>query len=194
MAKSNAKGLKAPQGLKAAAKPAEAEQKVEVEVQTAEGSQTVEVSEDTVGVAEATDNVPEGEPTENEDGSVNVYDGDGEKVGTMSAEDVGKVEELLSDKVETAPTHTAPKVEVDVTPPSQQLASDEENAPKVNVSVSAESVDTSKLPKQSVKIRLRTDHSCTIGSESYDFKRGKVYIVPKNVKKVLNRAGLLSPL
>ena len=192
MAKSNSKGLKAPQGLKAAAKPVDnAEQKVEVEVHTAEGNQTVEIDENAV-VAEATDNVPEGEPTENEDGSVNVYDENGEKVGTMSAEDVEKVEEAVS----AESVDTSPKVEVDVTPPSQQLqqmASDE-TAPKVNVTVSAESVGTFKMPKQNVKIRLRSNHSCTIGKESYDFKAGKVYTVPKNVKKVLNRAGLLSPL
>lgn len=183
MAKSNSKGLKAPQGLKAAAKSVDSvEQKVEVEIQTEEGSQTVEIDENAV-VAEATDNVPEGEPTENEDG---------EKVGTMSAEDVEKVEEAVSaDSVDTTP-----KVEVDVTSPSQQLqqmASDE-TAPKVNVTVSADSVDTFKMPKQNVKIRLRSNHSCTIGKESYEFKAGKVYTVPKNVKKVLNRAGLLSPL
>ena len=65
-----------------------AEQKVEEKVTPTE--------QDSV-VAVATDNVPEGEPTENEDGSVNVYNENNEKVGTMSADEVKKAEESVSD-------------------------------------------------------------------------------------------------
>lgn len=55
-------------------------------------------------------------------------------------------------------------------------------------------VDTTKKPEERVKIRLRQDHRCSIAMEHYDFKAGKVYLVPRNVKSILNRAGLLSPL
>lgn len=180
MAKSNAKGLKVPQGLKAE-KPAEsAEKRVEVEIQTPQGNQTVELGDNIV--AEATDEVPEGEPAEKEDGSVVVYDEEGEAVGTMSAEDVEKVEEAAAENT--------PNIEVDTTTPKEQAM----KAPNIEVKSPMSDPDAFKVPKQNVKIRLRVDHSCTIGKESYDFKAGRVYTVPKNVKKVLNRAGLLSPL
>lgn len=41
-------------------------------------------------VAVATDNVPEGEPKTNEDGTVNVYNEDGQKVGTITEEEAEK--------------------------------------------------------------------------------------------------------
>lgn len=74
-----------------------------------------------------------------------------------------------------------------------------DNLPKdakkaVSVDVKAVEVDEAKKPKENVKIRLRKDHSCCIAMEFYDFKEGKVYTVPKNVKRILNRAGLLAPL
>lgn len=40
----------------------------------------------------ATDNVPEGALTPNEDGSVNVYDADGNKVGTATPEEIAAAE------------------------------------------------------------------------------------------------------
>lgn len=157
--------------LKSATKVATAEQKAEEKVTPTE--------QDSV-VAVATDNVPEGEPTENEDGSVNVYNEDNEKVGTMSAEDVAKAEEKVSD------------IQIDPVTPTEQA--NNEHAPKVNVEVAPTGVDERKKPEERVKIRLRVDHNCCIAMEFYEFKANKVYTVPKNVKRILNRAGLLAPL
>ena len=131
-------------------------------------------------VAVATDNVPEGEPTENEDGSVNVYNEDNEKVGTMSAEEAKKAEEKVSD------------IQIDPVTPTEQA--NNEHAPKVNVEVAPTGVDEKRKPEERVKIRLRVDHNCCIAMEFYEFKANKVYTVPKNVKRILNRAGLLAPL
>ena len=131
-------------------------------------------------VAVATDNVPEGEPTENEDGSVNVYNENNEKVGTMSAEEVKKAEENVSD------------IQIDPVTPTEQA--NNEHAPNVNVEVAPTGVDEKRKPEERVKIRLRVDHNCCIAMEFYEFKANKVYTVPKNVKRILNRAGLLAPL
>ena len=128
-------------------------------------------------VAVATDNVPEGEPTENEDGSVNENN---EKVETMSADDIKKAEESVSD------------IQIDPVTPTEQA--NNEHAPKVNVEVAPTGVDEKKKPEERVKIRLRVDHNCCIAMEFYEFKANKVYTVPKNVKRILNRAGLLAPL
>ena len=131
-------------------------------------------------VAVATDNVPEGEPTENEDGSVNVYNENNEKVGTMSADEVKKAEESVSD------------IHIDSVILTEQA--NNEHAPKVNVEVAPTGVDEKRKPEERVKIRLRVDHNCCIAMEFYEFKANKVYTVPKNVKRILNRAGLLAPL
>lgn len=157
--------------LKSATKVATAEQKAEEKVTPTE--------QDSV-VAVATDNVPEGEPTENEDGSVNVYNEDNEKVGTMSADEVKKAEESVSD------------IQIDPVTPTEQA--NNEHAPKVNVEVAPTGVDEKRKPEERVKIRLRVDHNCCIAMEFYEFKANKVYTVPKNVKRILNRAGLLAPL
>ena len=149
-----------------------AEQKAEEKVTPTEQEQ------DTVAVA--TDNVPEGEPTENEDGSVNVYNENNEKVGTMSEDDVKKAEESVSD------------IQIDPVTPTEQA--NNEHTPKVNVEVAPTGVDEKRKPEERVKIRLRVDHNCCIAMEFYEFKANKVYTVPKNVKRILNRAGLLAPL
>ena len=147
-----------------------AEQKAEEKVTPTE--------QDTVAVA--TDSVPEGEPTENEDGSVNVYNENNEKVGTMSADEVKKAEESVSD------------IQIDPVTPTEQA--NNEHVPKVNVEVAPTGVDEKRKPEERVKIRLRVDHNCCIAMEFYEFKANKVYTVPKNVKRILNRAGLLAPL
>ena len=128
-------------------------------------------------VAVATDSVPEGEPTENEDGSVNENN---EKVETMSVDDIKKAEESVSN------------IQIDPVTPTEQA--NNEHAPKVNVEVAPTGVDEKRKPEERVKIRLRVDHNCCIAMEFYEFKANKVYTVPKNVKRILNRAGLLAPL
>ena len=58
-----------------------------------------------VGVldVELTDNVPEGALDENEDSSTNVYDESGNKVGTVSKEEVGQLEVEASEVVDAQP-------------------------------------------------------------------------------------------
>lgn len=152
---------------------------------------TVAETEQEEVVAVATDNVPDGEPKENEDGSVTVYDEYNQPVGTLSAEEVKAAEESV-----TAVEIDGEQINLDEAPTEQENSLLEKvvkgETPKVEVDQSA--FDEARKPKENVKIRLRTDHSCNIGTERYDFKAGKVYTVPKNVKRILNRAGLLSPL
>ena len=62
------------------------------------------------------------------------------------------------------------------------------------VTIKAAVIDNSKFPDDKVKIRLAQDHTCTIGDTKYNFEKRKVYDVPLNVKKVLERANLLAPL
>ena len=88
-----------------------------------------------------------------------------------------------NEKETTAPEQETP--EVDVTVPDVE---------EPEVSVDTSSVDDSKKPENMVKVRMRTDHKCTIGGELYQLESGKVYTVPENVKRILNKAGLLSPL
>ena len=68
--------------------------------------------------------------------------------------------------------------------------------PVADVVVDTESakVNTGNKPNGNVKIRMRTDHKCCIAMERYDLKAGKTYVVPENVKRILNKAGLLAPL
>ena len=66
--------------------------------------------------------------------------------------------------------------------------------PQVDVDIESAEVKDCNRPNSGVKIRMRVDHSCTIAMERYDLKAGKTYIVPANVKRILNNAGLLSPL
>ena len=88
-----------------------------------------------------------------------------------------------NEKETTAPEQETP--EVDVTVPDVE---------EPEVSVDTSSIDDSKKPENMVKVRMRTDHKCTIGGELYQLESGKIYTVPENVKRILNKAGLLSPL
>ena len=64
----------------------------------------------------------------------------------------------------------------------------------VEVETSNAEVDLDNKPSGKVKIRMRCDHKCCIAMERYDLKEGKTYIVPANVKNILNKAGYLAPL
>lgn len=83
-----------------------------------------------------------------------------------------------------------PNVEVEevVTETTEEVT----NSPVVDVDIEASK--SSHRKEGSVKIRMRADHRCTIAMEHYDLKAGQVYVVPENVKRVLNNAGLLAPL
>lgn len=73
---------------------------------------------------------------------------------------------------------------VEVTPNSIKIDTDNINVNEANI----------PQEKENVKIRMRVDHRCSIGTVRYDLKAGKTYNVPENVKRILNDAGLLSPL
>lgn len=93
------------------------------------------------------------------------------------------------------------EVKVDVTPVeevSEEKVAEEpkkdEDPFKVEVDTEAIDVEEDQIPNKKVKIRMRVDHHCTIAMVRYDFKAGKCYDVPANVKLILDGAGLLSPL
>lgn len=129
----------------------------------------------------------------------------------MAVKKVQKVEEV---KVETPVVDETPEVSVpenvkvetpvEESEKAETTAEEQETAPEVDVtvpdveepevSVDTSSVDESKKPENMVKIRMRTNHKCSIGGELYQLDGGKVYTVPENVKRILNKAGLLSPL
>ena len=75
-----------------------------------------------------------------------------------------------ADKAEETPAEKKPEVKVDTT------------------------INEQNKPMENVKIRMAKDHSCVIAMERYDLKAGKTYIVPRNVRNILNRHGLLKPL
>lgn len=62
------------------------------------------------------------------------------------------------------------------------------------VDINKDNVDESKIPEKDVKIKLKEDHRCWVGRELYDFKKGKTYNVPKELKMRLASAGVLMPL
>lgn len=49
-------------------------------------------------------------------------------------------------------------------------------------------------PQKFVKIKLNRDLYTYIGDKYYDFKVGKTYKVPQNVKRILGKAGMLKPM
>lgn len=101
------------------------------------------------------------------------------EIETETTETEVEVETEQGD-LETAEVETAPEVTV--------------AEPKAEVEVETETVDTSKKPTAMVKIKMRVDHKCCIAMERYDLKKDKTYTVPRNVKNILNKAGLLAPL
>ena len=104
--------------------------------------------------------------------------------------DTEPVEEEVSVEIpveEETPVEETPAVEVET--PEVEV-----EEPEVKVDVEKAEVNVSSKPSGNVKIRMRTDHKCCIAMERYDLKAGKTYVVPVNVKNILNRAGLLAPL
>ena len=90
---------------------------------------------------------------------------------------------------ETAPDVTESEVTVTAPPEITVAPTDsEDNEVKVEVP------ETKEIPDKNVKIKLRVNHKCHIGADSYNFIAGKIYTVPQNVKRILQDAGLLSAL
>ena len=90
---------------------------------------------------------------------------------------------------ETVPDVTESEVTVTAPPEITVAPTDiEDNEVKVEVP------ETKEIPDKNVKIKLRVNHKCHIGADSYNFIAGKIYTVPQNVKRILQDAGLLSAL
>ena len=90
------------------------------------------------------------------------------------------IEEPAEEEVETVDIPEEPEKKDDVVVYTESLKVDEDKIPEE--------------PEKKVKIRMRVDHNCTIAMENYDLKQGKTYDVPKDVKRILEEAGLLAPL
>ena len=95
----------------------------------------------------------------------------------------------------TAEETSTPAVEVTETSSED---SESETAPaeddvKVDVDTTPIDMGSQATPKN-VRIRMRCDHRCWVGTELYDLKKGQCYNVPENVKHILGKAGLLDPL
>lgn len=95
----------------------------------------------------------------------------------------------------TAEETSTPAVEVTETSSED---SESETAPaeddvKVDVDTTPIDMGSQATPKN-VRIRMRCDHRCWVGTELYDLKKGQCYNVPLSVKKRLNKADVLLPL
>ena len=112
------------------------------------------------------------------------------EVNEEVVENTTPVEETKDDVEETS----VEKATEEVAEPVEIAEPVKEEEAKVEVDTEKAEVKESNKPSGSVKIRMRVDHKCTIAMECYDLKAGKTYIVPENVKRILNNAGLLAPL
>ena len=109
----------------------------------------------------------------------------------MAVKKVNKQEEVNVDVTMDA----TPEVDVVETPVVEVEVQEEKVKEEPKLEVSTEpTVDTTKKPENKVKIHMRVDHKCCIAMERYDLKANKTYVVPENVKRILNNAGLLAPL
>lgn len=87
---------------------------------------------------------------------------------------------------------TEPKVVVELA--DESVSNEAVNTNDSEVQVDTETIKVKSAPSGDVKIRMRSNHTCTIAMIRYDLEAGKTYVVPENVKKILDGAGLLAPL
>lgn len=85
--------------------------------------------------------------------------------------------------VEEVPTNETPVDEMDI--PESVTSGDE---------VTIDMDVAQKAPVKSVRVCPKEDHTCSIGGVRYFFKKGVCQNVPVEVKTILVKAGLLSPL
>lgn len=97
-------------------------------------------------------------------------------------------EEPLEQVDESVEVEQTPIVDFGIEEPEKK------EEPSVDVNEEAFEEDSTTYVEKIVKIRMRVDHRCFIAMQRYDLKAGQTYNVPVNVKDILNRAGLLSPL
>lgn len=134
---------------------------------TSEKATTPEVKIDKAVVEGLDPNAEEETTEETEEGAEGVAELN-EELGDEETKHEDTTEE---EKPEKAPAEKKPEVQVDTTTIKEQ-----------------------NKPMENVKIRMAVDHSCVIAMERYELKAGKTYNVPRNVRNILNRNGLLKPL
>lgn len=91
-----------------------------------------------------------------------------------------------------------------VTPETAEALDENENTtaegvedtatPEIESEVNANPDIVQKAPVKSVRVLPKKDHTCVIGGERYFFKAGVHQNVPVEVKNILTKADLLSPL
>lgn len=135
---------------------------------TSEKTPTPEVKIDKAVVGGLDPNAEEETTEETEEGAEGVAELNEE----LGGEEPKQEETAEEEKPEEAPAEKKkPEVQIDTTPIKEQ-----------------------NKPMENVKIRMAVDHSCVIAMERYELKAGKTYNVPRNVRNILNRNGLLKPL
>lgn len=113
----------------------------------------------------------------------------------MAIKKTNKIEKTgLEKKVEVEIPVDEKKPAVAVEKPKTEETDEDKVETTLEVDTSKAKVDENNEPEANVKIRMRENHRCTIAMVRYDFKKGKLYTVPANVKRILNNAGLLAPL
>lgn len=106
---------------------------------------------------------------------------------TTAPEETAGVEELNEELGEGEQTE-------DTTAPEESKPEEAPAEKKPEVQVDTTTINEKNKPMENVKIRMAKDHSCVIAMERYDLKAGKTYVVPRNVRNILNKNGLLKPL
>lgn len=107
----------------------------------------------------------------------------------------------LTKKPATAKKSEESVVETEVTETAEEAPVKVEDTITVEPKVSAgfdesvaETPVTTTGNKKLCRVRLAKSHSCTIGGTTWRFEKDKVYDVPPNVKRILNKGDLLRPL
>ena len=65
---------------------------------------------------------------------------------------------------------------------------------KPNMASDTTTFEPEQTKEKLVKVKLNNNFRCCIGGERYDFKKDEVYLVNRNIKRILNKSGLLKPL
>lgn len=65
---------------------------------------------------------------------------------------------------------------------------------KPNMTSDTTTFEPEQTKEKLVKVKLNNNFRCCVGGERYDFKKDEVYLVNRNIKRILNKSGLLKPL
>lgn len=99
--------------------------------------------------------------------------------------DTDKAGDTTPEVVPSTPEADAKKAVNSIIPPAKG---------KDEITFNPDPVGAKSPEQKKVKVTTVRDHACTIGGQQYAFKKGKVVVVPENVKRVLKKAGILAPL